>query len=83
MNYIKLKLFKIKQVKESLNYKLALLKIINIFLIFYIFLFKKTLLKVLLILIIKIKFVNLNIKYKIKKILNYKLVKETIKYFIK
>ena len=47
LNYKKLKPFKIKQIKRSLNYKLALLKIINIFSVFYIFLFKKALLKAL------------------------------------
>jgi len=41
LDYKKLKLFKIKQIKKSLNYKLALSKIINIFPVFYISLFEK------------------------------------------
>ena len=54
LDYIKLRLFKINIIKRPLNYKLALLKIINIFLVFYIFLLKLILLEVLLALLIEI-----------------------------
>jgi len=42
-DYKKLKLFKIKQIKRLLNYKLALPKTINIFPVFHISLFEKAL----------------------------------------
>lgn len=62
---------------------MKLLDIINIYLIFYIFLFKLVLLKALNILFIKIKPINLNIIYNIKIILDYKYIKNKIKYLIK
>ena len=80
---MKLELFKIKQVKELLNYKLILLKTINIFLVFYIFLLKKVLIRVSFAFVIEIELVNFNAEYKIKRILNYKIISRKIKYFIK
>jgi len=71
LNHKKLEFFKIKKILELINYKLILLKIINIHLIFYISLLKLTLLSVFVTLIIEINSVNLNVKYKIKVILNY------------
>ena len=44
LNYKKLKLFKINKVIEIINYKLRLLDIISIYLVFYILLFKSVLL---------------------------------------
>ena len=55
----------------------------KIYLIFHIFLFKLILLKVFKILYIKINLINLNIKYEIKEILDYKYIKRKIKYLIK
>jgi hypothetical protein len=62
---------------------LQLLKTINIYLIFYISLFKYILLGVTLALIIEIQLVNLNAEYKVSKILNYKYISKRIKYLIK
>jgi len=47
LNYKKLGLFKIKKIKKLINYKLILFKIINIYLIFYIFFLELILLKIL------------------------------------
>ena len=55
----------------------------NIYLVFYIFLLKKVLLGVLLILETEIELVNLNTKYKIEKILDYKYINKIVKYLIK
>ena len=55
----------------------------NIYLVFYISLFKKVLLGVLLVLETEIKLINLNTKYKIEKILDYKYINKIIKYLIK
>ena len=62
---------------------MALLKTINIFLIFYISFFKKALLRALPALITKIKLINPNTEYKIKLILKQQLVNNIIKYLIK
>ena len=70
LNYKKLELFKIKKILELINYKLILFKIINIYLIFYIFLLKLTFSSVSIAPITEINLVNLNIEYKIKIILN-------------
>ena len=71
LNYKKLKPFKIKKILELINYKLILLKMINIHLIFYIFLLESIPPSVPIALIIKINLINLNAKYKIETILNY------------
>ena len=70
LNYKKLKSFKIKRILKLINYKLILFKTINIYLIFYIFLLKLVFLSVFITLIIKINLINLNVKYKVKIILN-------------
>jgi len=71
LNYKKIKLYKIRKIKNLINYKLALLNNINIYLVFHIFLFELILLKALKTLKIEIELINLNIKYNIKEILNY------------
>ncbi len=40
LNYVKIKLFLVKKIKRSINYKLDLLKNVKIFLVFYILLLK-------------------------------------------
>ena len=70
LNYKKLKPFKIKKVLNLINYWLLLLKTINIYLIFYILLFKLVPPKVLKALIIKINLINLNVEYEIKIVLD-------------
>jgi len=83
LNYKKLGLFKIKQIKRSLNYKLVLLKIINIFSIFYISLLEKVLSGAPPASITEIQSVNLNAEYKIEKILYCKYISNKVKYLIK
>jgi hypothetical protein len=72
LDYKKLGLFKIKRIIGLVNYKLVLPKTINIHLVFYISLLELVLLGVLLVLVIEIELINLNIKYKIKEILDHK-----------
>jgi len=71
LNHKKIGLYKIKKVKNLINYELALLNNINIYSIFHIFFFELILLKAPRTLKIKIKLVNLNAEYDIKEILNY------------
>ena len=71
LNYKKIKLYKIRKIKNLINYKLALLNNINIYLVFHIFLFELILLRVLGALGVKIELINLNTKYDIKEILDY------------
>jgi len=42
LNYIKIKLFIVKKIKKSINYKFDLLKNVKVFLVFYILLLKST-----------------------------------------
>ena len=83
MDHKKLRPFKIKRVTRLVNYKLALPKIINIYLVFYISLFELILLGVLLVLITEIELVNPNIEYEIEEILDHKQVRNYIKYLVK
>jgi len=83
LNYKKLRLFKIKQIKSILNYKLILFKIIKIYLIFYILLLEIILKRALLIPWTEIKLINLNAEYEIKRILDYNKRNSIIKYLIK
>jgi hypothetical protein len=55
----------------------------NIYLVFHISLLELVLLGVLLVPVTEIELVNLNTKYKIKKILDYKRVRNYIKYLVK
>ena len=83
LNYKKLGLFKIKQVKKSLNYELALLKTMNIFPVFHISFFEKALSGALPASITEIQPVNPNAEYKIEKILYCKYISNKVKYLIK
>jgi hypothetical protein len=83
LDHKKLGLFKIKRVIGLVNYKLVLPKTMNIYPVFYIFLLELVLLGTLLILVIEIEPVNPNIKYKVEEILDYKQVRNYIKYLVK
>jgi hypothetical protein len=83
LDHKKLGLFKIKRIIRLVNYKLVLLKTMNIYLVFYISLLELVLLGVLLVPITEIELVNPNTEYKIKEILNYKQVRNCIKYLVK
>jgi hypothetical protein len=76
-------LFKIKRIIGPVNYKLILPKTMNIYLVFYISFLELVLSGVLLVLVTEIELVNPNIKYKIKEILDYKQVRNYIKYLVK
>jgi hypothetical protein len=83
LDHKKLGLFKIKRIIKLINYKLVLPKTINIYLVFYISFLELVLLGVLLAPVTKIELVNPNTEYKIKEILDYKQVKNHIKYLVK
>jgi hypothetical protein len=83
LDHKKLGLFKIKRVAGLINYELVLPKIINIYLVFHISLLKLVLLGVLLVPVTKIELVNPNAEYKVKEILDYKQVRNYIKYLVK
>jgi hypothetical protein len=83
LDHKKLGLFKIKRIIGLVNYELVLPKTINIYPVFYISLLELVLLGVLLVLVTEIELVNLNIEYKIKDILDYKQVRNYIKYLVK
>jgi hypothetical protein len=83
LDHKKLRLFKIKRIIRLVNYKLVLPKTINIYPVFYISFLKLVLLGVLLAPVTEIELVNPNIKYKIEEILDYKQVKNYIKYLVK
>jgi hypothetical protein len=83
LDHKKLGLFKIKRVVRLVNYKLVLPKTINIYPVFYISLLELVLLGALLAPVTEIELVNPNIEYEIKKILDYKQIKNYIKYLVK
>jgi hypothetical protein len=83
LDHKKLKLFKIKRITRLVNYKLVLPKIINIHPVFYIFLLELVLPGVLLAPVTKIEPINPNTEYKIEEILDYKQVRNYIKYLVK
>jgi hypothetical protein len=83
LDYKKLGLFKIKRIIRLVNYELVLPKTINIHPVFHISLLELILLGVLLVLITEIELVNPNTKYKIEEILDYKQVRNYIKYLVK
>jgi hypothetical protein len=83
LDHKKLELFKIKKIAGLVNYKLILPRTINIHPVFYISLLELILLGVLLAPITKIEPVNPNIKYKVEEILNYKQIRNYIKYLVK
>jgi hypothetical protein len=83
LDYKKLGLFKIKKVAGPVNYELVLPKTINIYPVFYISLLELILLRVLLAPITEIELINPNTEYEIKEILDYKQVRNYIKYLVK
>jgi hypothetical protein len=83
LDHKKLGLFKIKRVIGPVNYELILLKTMNIYPVFHISLLELVLLGILLALVIEIEPVNLNIEYEIEEILDYKQVRDRIKYLVK
>jgi hypothetical protein len=83
LDYKKLGLFKIKKVAGPVNYELVLPKTINIYPVFYISLLELILLGVLLAPITEIELINPNTEYEIKEILDYKQVRNYIKYLVK
>jgi hypothetical protein len=83
LDHKKLGLFKIKRVIGLINYKLVLPKTINIYPVFHISLLELVRLGVLLVPVTEIELVNPNIKYKIEEILDYKQIRNYIKYLVK
>jgi hypothetical protein len=83
LDHKKLELFKIKRIIGLVNYKLVLPKTMNIYPVFYISFLELVLLEVLLVLVTEIELVNLNTKYKVEEILDYKQVRNYIKYLVK
>jgi hypothetical protein len=83
LDHKKLRLFKIKKIIGPINYKLVLPKTINIYPVFHISFLELVLLEALLVSITKIEPINPNTKYKIEEILDYKLVRNYIKYLVK
>jgi hypothetical protein len=83
LDHKKLGLFKIKRVVKPVNYELVLSKTINIYLVFHISLLELILPEILPALITEIEPVNPNMEYKIEEILDYKQVKNYIKYLVK
>jgi hypothetical protein len=83
LDHKKLGLFKIKKIIRLVNYELVLPKTINIYPVFYISFLKLVLLETLLVPITEIELVNPNTEYKIKEILDYKRIRNYIKYLVK
>jgi hypothetical protein len=83
LDYKKLGLFKIKRVTGLVNYKLVLPKTINIYPVFHISLLELILPEILPAPVTEIKPVNPNTEYKIEEILDYKQVRNCIKYLVK
>jgi hypothetical protein len=83
LDHKKLGLFKIKKIIGLINYKLVLPKTINIHPVFHISFLEPVLLGVLLAPVTEIKPVNPNTEYKIEEILDYKQVRNYIKYLVK
>src|SRR4051812_24430324 len=74
LNYIKLKLFKIKEKKELVTFILDLLKDIKIYLTFYISLLKLGLKNAKLVILILLNKDISNYEYEIEYVLKYKLI---------
>jgi hypothetical protein len=83
LDHKKLGLFKIKRITRLINYKLVLPKTMNIHLVFHISLLEPVPLGVLLAPVTEIELVNLNTEYKIEEILDYKQVRNCVKYLVK
>jgi hypothetical protein len=76
-------LFKIKRIIGLVNYKLVLPKTINIHPVFHISFLEPVLLGVLLVPVIEIEPVNPNAEYEVEEILDYKQVRNRVKYLVK
>jgi hypothetical protein len=83
LDHKKLGLFKIKRIIGLINYKLVLLRTINIHLVFHISLLELVLPGVLPVSVTEIEPVNPNTEYKIEEILDHKQVRNYIKYLVK
>jgi hypothetical protein len=83
LDHKKLGLFKIKRVAGLVNYELVLLKTMNIHPVFHISLLELILLGVLPAPVTEIEPVNPNAEYKVEEILDYKRVRNYIKYLVK
>ena len=83
LDYKKLRLYKIKEIRDRVNYKLALPKNIKIYPVFYISFFELVPLYTLSIPYIEIDPINLDTEYKVREILDYRYIKKKIKYLIK
>jgi hypothetical protein len=83
LDHKKLGLFKIKKIIGLVNYKLVLPKTMNIHPVFHISLLELVLLGVLLAPVTEIEPVNPNAEYKIGEILDYKRVRNRVKYLVK
>jgi hypothetical protein len=83
LDHKKLGLFKIKRIIGPVNYKLVLLRTINIHPVFYISLLEPILLGVLPAPVTEIEPVNPNIKYEVEEILDHKQIRNYIKYLVK
>jgi hypothetical protein len=83
LDYKKLGLFKIDNKIELVNYKLKLLNIIRIYLIFYISLLELVLDGVLNALYIEVESLEPNTEYKVEEILDQKYIRERLYYLIK
>jgi hypothetical protein len=82
LDHKKLGLFKIKRIIRLVNYELVLPKTINIHPVFYISLLELVLLEVLAP-VMEIELINPNTEYKVEEILDYKQVRNYIKYLVK
>jgi hypothetical protein len=83
LDHKKLGLFKIKKITGPINYKLVLPRTINIYPVFHISLLELVLLGVLPAPITEIELVNPNTKYEVEEILDYKQVRNYVKYLVK
>jgi hypothetical protein len=83
LDHKKLGLFKIKRIIGPVNYKLVLPKTMNIHLVFHISLLEPVLLGVLLAPVTEIEPINPNAEYEVEEILDYKQVRNYIKYLVK
>jgi hypothetical protein len=83
LDHKKLGLFKIKKITGPINYKLVLPKTINIYPVFYISLLELVLPGALLAPVTEIEPVNPNVEYEIEEILDYKQVRNRVKYLVK
>jgi hypothetical protein len=83
LDHKKLGLFKIKRIIGLVNYKLVLPKTINIHLVFHISLLELVLPGVLLAPVTEIEPVNPNAEYKVEEVLDYKQIRNYIKYLVK